>query len=506
MTETPAFSTKERIWKKDAIDLIGQLKFSGHVSDAKGVVKAVGYDDGRVRKELEKLTSSAPQRYFPFVESLKAAIGENDNEVKENFDQFLTSHPEMNETRARRLELEKRVIKDGTPTQEQSREVKNLFVSGNFLEHSSSVRGAIAIAGDPDVAIKSPEEIRKVSPEFKGQGGVWGISFGFNGVDAMPGTWRHMVIFVTSPEAAMVDGKKSIVPYRANPKELQMVGAGYDRDLAIYAEATFDFLEIRNSLDRDGVKDDFSELEKPIVYEKGKSPIELDLTRLKEGALTPDEVASRYQVVEGQLVVNPDVNEQELSLGLVFADFLLKHTPEGRSLGKDLVETTPQELLEVYRKTTYKIKEIEDQVAKASETLKSSMAVSLGVEKTVMFVPEEDVDKWLDVFARVDKAPAAFVTFTPPDVPKVPNWTFPEGHKAKAESSITSLLKNSGVPAPSISYASVLGKDMDRKDIIHENMGTGYLKWGVVAGAKELVLSAGKLKLQTYDGELIQTT
>ena len=142
-------------------------------------------------------------------------------------------------------------------------------------------------------------------------------------------------------------------------------------------------------------------------------------------------------------------------------------------------QTKPQELLDLYKKTYYKVQEMEAEIARISETLEESMSVSLGIEKTIMFVPDTDIDKWLEVFSRVKGAPLAFVTFSPKEGPKVPNWEFPEGQKEDAQKVVESALQKAGVSTPSLAYSEIVGKVIDSNDLVKENVGIGYLRWGL---------------------------
>lgn len=483
-------------WRKEGKILLRQLKEAGKVDVARDVVSKVGYDDTKVRKELHKLAEDAPEQYSHYAAFLRARIGENEKEVQTAFDGFLATHPETDQSKERRKELEKRVVTETEMPKDVSEKIKEMFPSGNYLDHGTSIKSAMAIAGDPDGALKSAEEIRKKNPNFTGHGGVWGISFSFNGVGAMPGSWRHMAIFVTSPEVAMKGGRELNVTYRANEKELQLLGGTYDLEIGAYVESTYDFFKKRNSLDDDGVEDDFAELKTPLVYEKGETPIERDLKKLSDGDLTEEDISANYKVIEGRFVVSPSVNEQDISLGLIYADYLLKHTPEGRALQKDLKGVSPAELLKLYYDTSGIKDAIFEDMERASKVLKESMALSLPIEDTIIFVQESDLKKWLDVFSRVDKAPKAFVSVSRKKQLVAPNWNFPEGQWEKAEEIIEGVLTRAGAPAPSISYDQILGRETRPDDLIQRHFETSYIKWEVVAGSKKLTQENGALQVK----------
>ena len=122
------------------------------------------------------------------------------------------------------------------------------------------------------------------------------------------------------------------------------------------------------------------------------------------------------------------------------------------------------------------------------------MATSLDIEDTIMFVPEGDVDKWLDVFSRTQKAPKAFVTYSSQEGPRVPNWKLPEGDWQKAEQTVQKALNTAGVQEPSLPFSKITGKEIGDKDIVGERI--RHLKWETIKNSQELSMKYGKLKLQ----------
>ena len=299
---------------KDSRELIGQLSQTYHSKEADKVVKQVGYDNDMVKQRLQELTDNNPDEYRFFVKSLRRNIRENEGQVSEALKGFFSDNPETAESRERREELEARVVRRGEISPELAQVIRGLFPSGNYLVHGTSVEGALSVAGDNDGAIKSVAEIRKNDEKFKGKGGYLGVSFSYDGVRALPGTWRHMAMFVTSPESALDADKKLVVPYYAADRELQLVGKSYDRRLATYVESTLDFYGLKNLLGGGGVISDFAELENPYEHKAGESPIERDLKKLKSGELKFEDVSDKYQVTEGRLTVVPDITEQGFNL------------------------------------------------------------------------------------------------------------------------------------------------------------------------------------------------
>lgn len=497
MSETgPSTEEIGGVKQKDSRELIGQLTQPHHTKEADEVVEQAGYDNDKVKQRLQELTDNDPEEYKYFVYSLRRNIRENEKQVGEALDGFFSANPESEETRVKRKGLETRVIRNNEASPELAQELRELFPSGNYLVHGTSVEGALSVAGDGGGAIKSVAEIRKNDEKFKGKGGFLGVSFSYDGVRALPGTWRHMTMFSTSPEKALGDNKKLVVPYYAADRELQLVGTSYDRNLAVYVESTLDFYGLKNLIGGGGVISDFAEMESPYEYKKGETPIESDLNKLANGELKAEDVSSKYQVTDGKLSVVPDITEQDVSLGLMYSDYLLKHTPEGRELGKSIENATPQELLDLYNKTIYRGREIIADVERASEVLNDSMATSVDIEDTVMFVPEGDVDKWLNVFSRTEKAPKAFVAFSPQEGPRVPNWKLPEGDWEKAEQTIEKTLNMAGVQEPSIPFPQVTGKEITDNEIIGERI--RHLKWDAIKDSQELVMENGQLKLQNH--------
>ncbi|RJR28302.1 hypothetical protein C4564_05755 [Candidatus Microgenomates bacterium] len=477
---------------QDSRELIGQLSRTYHSREADEVVELVGYDSDKVKQRLQELTDKGSDRYKFFVSSLRRSIKENEVQVTKSFDGFFTKNPETVDSQERRKELETRVFRRGEAAPALAQEIKGLFPRGNYLVHGTSVEGTLSIAEDR--AIRSVSEIRKNNEEFRGNGGYLGVSFSYNSVRALPGTWRHMTMFVTSPESAMSADEKLVVPYYAADRELQLVGKSYDRDLATYVESTLDFYGLKSLLGGGGVISDFAELEKPFGYIAGETPIEKDLQRLKSGEIKQEDIERKYKVVNGKLTVAPDVMEQDISPGLVYSDYLLKHTPEGRELGKSVEECAPQELLDLYNKTIYRGREIIAEVERASGILSESMATSVDIEDTVMFTPESDVDRWLDVFSRTDKAPRAFITFSPQEGPRVPNWKLPEGEWSKAEQIVNKALYTVGVQESDLPFSKIAKKEITEGDIIGHRI--RHLNWCAIKDAQEIVVEDGQLKIQ----------
>jgi len=484
---------------KGSRELLGQLTNTHRTQEAEKVAKEVGYDEQRVRQSLTDMANSDPDEYGHFVYALRKDIQSNEAQVAESFSKFSVEHPETAESQARKEELKKRVISLGDETvigEELSQGLRDVFPSGNYLVHGTSVEGGLALAADKDGKLKSVAEIRKTDEKFKGKAGFMGVSFSYDGVGALPGTWRHMTMFVTSPELALKEvDKKLVVPYYAANKELQLVGSSYDRNVATYVDSTMDFLGLSNIMGNKGVIHDFIELETPYNTTAGDTPIERDIKRLKADEIKPEDISGQYEVVEGKFKINPSAMEGQISEGTIWADYLLRYSEEGRKLGKTLADVTPQELVELHIKTKEDVREIVRDVERVADVMTEGSAAAVDIEDTVMFIPRGDVDKWLDVFSRTGKAPRAFVTFSPTEGPKVPNWKTPEGEWDKAENVVNGLMQKIGVGQPTLPFSEVMGKEVTEADL------TGnYIKrvnWDVVKKSSDLVMKDGVLKLVT---------
>ena len=484
---------------KSSRELLGQLTNTHRTQEAERVAKEVGYDNQSVRQRLADMVSADPEEYGHFVYALRKDIQSNEDQVAESFNKFLAEHPENAVSQARKEELRKRVISLGdeaVASGELTQGLKDVFPSGNYLVHGTSLEGGLAVAADKDGKLKSVAEIRKTDEKFKGKAGFMGVSFSYDGVGALPGTWRHMAMFVTSPELALKDGdKKLVVPYYAANKELQLVGSNYDRNVATYVDSTMDFFGLSNIMGNKGVIHDFIELETPYNTTAGNTPIEKDLKRLKAGEIKPEDITGQYEVVEGKFKINPSAMEGQISEGTIWADYLLKYSEEGRKLGKTLADVTPSELVGLHKKTKEDVRGIVRDVERVADVMTGGSAASVAIEDTVMFIPRSDVDKWLDVFSRTGKAPRAFVAFSPTEGPKVPNWKIPEGEWDKAENVVNGLMQKVGVSQPTLPFSEVIGKEVAEADL------TGYsikrVNWEVVRDAKNVVMKDGGLKLVT---------
>jgi len=488
-----------KVVPKGSRELLGQLTNTHRTQEAEKVAKEVGYDNQRVRQNLKDMASADPEEYGHFVYALRKDIQSNEAQVAESFSKFLTEHPETAESQARKEELKKRIITLGDETvigEELSQNLKAAFPSGNYLVHGTSVEGGLALSADKDGKLKSVAEIRKTDEKFKGKAGFMGVSFSYDGVGALPGTWRHMAMFVTSPELTLKDrDKKLVVPYYAANKELQLVGNNYDRNVATFVDSTMDFFGLSNIMGSKGVIQDFVELETPYNTTAGDTPIEKDLKRLKAGEIKSEDISGQYEVAEGKFKINPSAMEGQISEGTIWSDYLLRYSEEGRKLGKTLADVTPQELIELHKKTKDDVRQIVRDVERVADVMTGGSAASVAIEDTVMFIPRTDVDKWLDVFSRTGKAPKAFVAFLPTEGPKVPNWKIPEGEWDKAENVVTGLMQKVGVSQPTLPFSEVIGKEVTEADL------TGYsikrVNWEVVKGAKDVVMKNGAISLSS---------
>lgn len=478
---------------KGSNELLGQLVETHNAPEAKKVVREVGYEDPLVKQRLEILAENDPKEYRFFVDNLRKKIKVSENDVSALIGGFLKDKPQDAAVEVRKQELSKKVIGRGESDPILEQEIKEMFPSGNFLVHGTSVEGVLGVVNDPDLALKSTSEIRKINEKFKGKSGYFGLSFSYNGVGALPGTWRHQVMFVTSPEQAMDQTKKLVVPYYAADKELQLVSKSYDEQAVNYAESNSDLLGISNIMGSDGVIQDFAELEAPYNTEKGNTPIEQALVKIKKGELSPDDIANCYQVIDGKFRIKPQALEGSITEGIIWADYLLKYSEEGRALGKTIADVSSEELLILEKSTPEYVRQLIRDIERVENVLEQSSAVSLPIENTIMYVPEGDLERWLDVFARIDKSPKAFITFSLTEGPKVPNWKVPEGDWQKAEQIVTASLARLGVPAPSIKFRDVVGRDVAEDEII--GFSIKHLKYDVISRARKMVLTSNGLEL-----------
>lgn len=473
---------------KDARELLHQLKEYGYGKKAEEIFEDVGYDDKKVRTRLDQLAAEDPKEYGYFLKSLRGeglsfyeSISDKENKVNETFHTFQRSHPEDHEYTTRREALRRKSFVLGEEVSEKmAQNMQEAFPSGNYLVHGTSVEGALGIAEDG--ALRSVGSKRKDQADFRGKGGISGISFSYDGVGALPGTQRHMIMFVTSPELTLTDETKLTVPLRAAPNELQLVDRGYDREKAAQSDARYEFL----------VEDttwDYGELANYLTDASSNSAIIRDLSKLKNGELDIDSVRQMYKVEDEKFTVNPSIIERDVSPGLVWADYLLRHTDQGKALGKELANCTPQEILktndtigEAARKPLYKdLHSLED-------SMQYNQAIDIPLSDLVMMVPRQDLDMWIDVYARLGKDPRAIIAYSPITGPRVPNWNQPEGHKQRANQVIEGSFEASGVKRPSLPFSDIIGRETADTDLAGSAI--RYLRWDAIKDARELTKNA----------------
>lgn len=486
------------ITQKGSRELLGQLVNSHYTKEANQVIGEVGYDDGRVREKLTDMVTQSPEDYHYFLYALRKGIRQGEEEFTEDIDQFLKDHPATEAAVLRKTELSQRVLMIDEHTDQESlkQSVIEMFPSGNYLVHGTSVKGCLSIANDSEGLLKSIAEQGKTVDKAKGKGGLMGISFSFDGVRALPGTWRHMCMFVTSPEVALKGGdKKLVVPYYAADHELQLVGASYSLDIATHIDATLDFFGFKNLFLGSGVIHDIAEIEHPYNCEPGDSPIEKDVKLLKSGQLTEEKITSQYRVVDNMFIVDPSAMEGDISEGTIWLDYLIKNTDEGRAINKPLSEFTKQDISGLFEATKGHVRTIIRRAEQEADNIIDNSAVVIPIEDAILFVPKSDLNKWLDVFSRVNYAPKVIVPFSPAEGPRVPNWRLPEGDYDKAEKVVNRCLQSAGVPEPTLSFDQVLEKPLESDDMLGQSI--KHVKWGVVSKSKEMVLVDGMLQLVT---------
>ena len=151
-------------------------------------------------------------------------------------------------------------------------------------------------------------------------------------------------------------------------------------------------------------------------------------------------------------------------------------------------------MIDLYKKTIYRGREIIAEVERSAGLLSDSMATSLNIEDTVMFIPEGDVDKWLDVFSRTKRAPKAFITFSPQQGPKYQIGLFRRETIERAEQTIEYSLERAGVQKPNIQFSEITGREISDGDIIGKSI--KHLTWKVIEGSNEMFFNTDHLVLQ----------
>jgi hypothetical protein len=119
-------------------------------------------------------------------------------------------------------------LPDNLRTPASREQLAEIFPSGNFLFHGTTVNGAIQILESGQ--IKSSSQLMKERPltdEQISSGGVIGVSFSLNQIVAVPGDYRHMVGFVAPPEAL---SGNYFIPFAAAPYEVQLTGPKFDKE------------------------------------------------------------------------------------------------------------------------------------------------------------------------------------------------------------------------------------------------------------------------------------
>jgi hypothetical protein len=478
---------------KDGKELLYQLSESCLRQEAEDIVNEVGYDDEKIKLKFEQFAKDKPRDYDLLLYVLKRDLRSQEKEFKEKINSFCEAFPK-NESYESKKEILKNkcFFTDEENSTEAIKEIREAFPGGNYLVHGTSTEGALAIIKDG--VLKSVAEQRKKEKYARSRGGSNGISFSYDGVGAIPGTPRHMVAFLSSPEMCLDEKTKLVVPYLAAENELQLVSRNYDREKNSQISAQCDFFGL-SSLMGQGVISDYIDLEESLKNETKDSPVEKDLDRIKSGELNMESFQNLYTYENNVLNIDPSINEMNISPGLIYADFLLRYTKEGIKLGKNLKNITAKELYALRKNTPGKQDElIFDMLDKDKELDKDETGISIKLEDQVLLVPDRDCEKWLDVLARIDHVPKAIMVYSHINGPRVPNWKLPEGHKEKAQQVIEKVLEKADIQISSVPFEQILGKDKTPEDFTGKTI--KYLKWKTVSQTNEMIKNSdGKIEI-----------
>lgn len=489
-TDTQTQPEKPNIFKKDARELLFQLGQGYYSAEAEAIIKEVGYDEVKVRLRLEQMARDNPEDYRYFLNTLRSNFRKSEVDVEDTFSLFDSSHPQDLSHEQRKQVIQQKIFKIDSESNPETavKEIHDVFPSGNYLVHGTSVEGALAIISDG--SIKSLAERNKGGKQNKGQGGYAGVSFSYDGIGAIPGTAKHMVAFITSPETVLDGSTKFTVPYLAAANELQLVPLAYKKDDVAQVEAQSEFMGItpESIMGDTGFIADFDNLEESVKSGKGNSSVERDLAKLKAGEIKIEDIQSQYRYENDELIVNPAVNEGEISAGIIYVDFLLKYTEAGRALGKSLLDVTPQDLLNLNSATFEDTRAVIKKISQKSTEIDGYGGVSIPIEQLIMLVPDTDLNNWINSLARVSRLPKAIITYPHLEGPNIPNWKLPEGHREKAEEIISGALAQAKVPNPSLPYDKVLGKPQTEGDLRGKTI--KYINWDTVKNSNDIVRGA----------------
>ena len=114
-------------------------------------------------------------------------------------------------------------------TEEERKKISLDFPSGNFLYHGSSTANLISIFMSGDIVngrllmmrqITAGTHIRSSS---RNNGGLLGVSWSMNNIDALPGDRFHLAGFLVSPEHALSNDQRLVIPSKPAPFEVLQV-------------------------------------------------------------------------------------------------------------------------------------------------------------------------------------------------------------------------------------------------------------------------------------------
>ncbi len=385
-------------------------------------------------------------------------------------EKLANNSPELRDS----VELEKarqdfldRAIDVETLTSVERAEINQHFPSGNFLFHSTTVEGAIKIIEDGN--LRNGKSIDKIDPSSSHNSGWEGVSWNFNGVEAMPGDDGRLVGFVMPPEKLEAD-QQLVIPSRPAPYELLQLSKEIEpkeffkckNQLELYRKTGFPAPNsvIGNILD--------------LKINRDSNEDKVKLLELKEKILQnpdyPNELKQHYDIEQEKIVFGLELLQQkddEIPLAGVWIQAALDQNRFKDTIFEnchnvvDVIDelATDEKCDQLIKLTVEDWRAYEEQFDQMEQ--KQVGEIINPIEDMYFVAPqdEQEIDHWAKTFQAAGHWPAKILLYDSSEISKS-NFTSDElGDHQK----MTNFLRKVVDPNNSeyIDYEAVLGRSLD---------------------------------------------
>lgn len=393
--------------------------------------EAWGVSPGEAHEEAVRYLSR-----LGFLANLRTWRRDHENEVRSQFDKFVSSVKLSPEEEQKRIEALQKLVVDIRQGEEKS--LSEHFPGGNFLFHGTGVSQAVDIvSGGELVSAKTlydREQERRAREGgeqrfFKRNSGYEGISWSLNEIDALPGDRYHLVGFLASPQEALSSDLQLVIPSRPAPNELISINRDVDAK-AFYEAKTQDELLFTFSLgESNSVWGNISQLEMYLKFKgEGKdiveTPLLYDFTNNMDEHTT-ELLRSKYSIREdGTIELSPELLQQiskDIPVAAVWFQALIDTGRIKNITGYESAKSVKQ-IVEQIGEDNYKnfLPELKKEREHVQEAIKKEEEkidkVSVSIEQMYIVVPRKDLQRWLKVLVRCEKTLRGIIVYDDKEV------------------------------------------------------------------------------------------